>query len=1058
MYSITFTAHNGVGADATQNFKLTVNQAPAITTNPANQTVTAGSNASFTAAANGSPAPTVQWQVSTDNGVTFNSVGGATSATLALTAVTAAQNGNKYQAVFTNTVGSATTTAATLGVVPPPAITSLTAGATTITAGNSTTLTAAFSGGTGSVNNGGGTVTSGTPVTVTPSATTTYTLTVTNAAGTSVTAQATVTVVAAPVITSFTPGAATITAGSPTTLTAVFSGGTGSVNNGVGVLTSGTGVNITPLISTTYTLTVTNAAGASVTANTTVTVVAAPVITSFTPGVATITAGSPTTLTAVFSGGMGSVDQSVGAVTSGTPVNISPSTTTVYTLTVTNAAGTSVTAQATVTVNQALAITSANSTTFTVGAPGTFTLTASGGITPFTWSWTAAMGSSLPPGLNISTNGNNTGSISGTPITAGSFSVVVTVTDSESPGAKAFATLNIVIAPPAVLLITSGNPTNGVAGAAYGSGGNGITLTATGGVKPYTWSWAAKSGSGSQTPPGLVISTNSNTNNGLIAGTPSSTGSFQVTVTVTDSTMATVSADYNITITVPSGCTRGPATLCGQFTFLAQGASGTSEAPVMIAGTFTADGNNHITAGILDFNSVSLTRTQVPITLGPPTAYQVGQDGRGTITLGTSTPINGNGTIQFTFALNSTGTFAFLFESDDVSTAGTGNHASGYMQVVDSTQFTAASISGGYALGLLGGTSSATRPRSSAIAAVSASGSGCGLTSNGNGVFINNGAGTPSTVTTSFTCGNGGLSTIDPSTGRGTVTIVLASAGSFSTQSLNFSFYVIDATKLIFISTDSAGLNLPILSGTMFKQLKTSFSTSDLACGFREANNIACIFGLSGESSAGSHVGAGRAVGTSLGSLTVTSDDNNGGVVTPTKTTANWTVSISSNGLGAIVPLPSANSSSAEFVLIDTDNAILAVADGSVQVGLIRRQTAFAPSSAPGSFILGTQLVGNGRVTNASGFVAVAPPATNAPINGRIDLEQTTGTPTEVPGAGFVASYTMSSPATGRGTGTTTSPSSGPSQFIIYNVGPKEIILLESDSTNKQPMLIDLIQ
>jgi len=167
-------------------------------------------------------------------------------------------------------------------------------------------------------------------------------------------------------------------------------------------------------------------------------------------------------------------------------------------------------------------------------------------------------------------------------------------------------------------------------------------------------------------------------------------------------------------------------------------------------------------------------------------------------------------------------------------------------------------------------------------------------------------------------------------------------------------------------------------------------------------------------------------------------------------------------GLGTIVPPFSANSSSAEFVLIDTDNAILAVADGSVQVGVIRRQIAFAPSSAPGRFIFGTQLVGNGRVTNASGVVAVAPPApnANAPMNGTIDLEQTITptTSTEVPGAPFVAVYTMNSPLTGRGTGTTTPPSPGPSQFVIWNVGPKEIILLESDSTSPQPILIDLIQ
>jgi len=241
---------------------------------------------------------------------------------------------------------------ATLNVtaVPPPAITSFTAGAATITAGNSTTLTAVFSGGTGVVNNGVGTVTSGTPVSVTPATTTTYALTVTNSAGTSVMATATVTVVPPPTITSFTAGAATITAGSSTTLTGVFSGGAGTISNGVGAVTSGTAVTVTPTTTTTYTLTVTNSAGTSITATVTVTVVPPPTITSFTAGAAAITPGNSTTLIAVFSGGGGTGNNGVGPVTSGTAVTVTPASTTTYTLTVTNAAATSVTAAVTVAV------------------------------------------------------------------------------------------------------------------------------------------------------------------------------------------------------------------------------------------------------------------------------------------------------------------------------------------------------------------------------------------------------------------------------------------------------------------------------------------------------------------------------------------------------------------------------------------------------------------------------------------------------------------------------------------------------------------------------------
>jgi hypothetical protein len=122
-YQAMFT--NSIGSATTTAATLTVNFGPSVTTNPVSHSVAAGSNATFTAAANGNPAPTVQWQISTDGGATFNNIAGGTSTTLSFTALLA-QNGNQYRAVFTNLVGSATTTAATLTVTPTsiPTVTS----------------------------------------------------------------------------------------------------------------------------------------------------------------------------------------------------------------------------------------------------------------------------------------------------------------------------------------------------------------------------------------------------------------------------------------------------------------------------------------------------------------------------------------------------------------------------------------------------------------------------------------------------------------------------------------------------------------------------------------------------------------------------------------------------------------------------------------------------------------------------------------------------------------------------------------------------------------------
>jgi hypothetical protein len=113
-YRAVFT--NSAGSATTSAATLTVQYAPSVTTNPRSTTVSAGQTATFTAAASSNPAATVQWQLSTDGGTTWTDITGATSTTLTLTNVSLSQNHYKYRAVFTNSIGSATTTAATLTV------------------------------------------------------------------------------------------------------------------------------------------------------------------------------------------------------------------------------------------------------------------------------------------------------------------------------------------------------------------------------------------------------------------------------------------------------------------------------------------------------------------------------------------------------------------------------------------------------------------------------------------------------------------------------------------------------------------------------------------------------------------------------------------------------------------------------------------------------------------------------------------------------------------------------------------------------------------------------
>ena len=118
--------------------------APKVTSQPTGNTVTSGTSASFTAAASGIPAPSVQWQVSNNGGSNWANITGATTDTYSFTTAEG-DDTKQYHAVFTNTYGNSTTSAATLTVQYAPSITTQPAN-TTINDGQSATFTAAATG------------------------------------------------------------------------------------------------------------------------------------------------------------------------------------------------------------------------------------------------------------------------------------------------------------------------------------------------------------------------------------------------------------------------------------------------------------------------------------------------------------------------------------------------------------------------------------------------------------------------------------------------------------------------------------------------------------------------------------------------------------------------------------------------------------------------------------------------------------------------------------------------------------------------------------------------
>jgi hypothetical protein len=144
-YRAVFT--NTYGTANSSAASLTVNEAPAITTQPTNQTAAPGSTATFTAAASGTPTPTVKWQVNTGSG--FSDIAGATSTTYTTGTLSSAENGYQYRAIFTNGIGSdATSNSASLTVNSDniaPSITSHPSN-TTVNSGSTASFSAAASG------------------------------------------------------------------------------------------------------------------------------------------------------------------------------------------------------------------------------------------------------------------------------------------------------------------------------------------------------------------------------------------------------------------------------------------------------------------------------------------------------------------------------------------------------------------------------------------------------------------------------------------------------------------------------------------------------------------------------------------------------------------------------------------------------------------------------------------------------------------------------------------------------------------------------------------------
>ncbi len=499
----TFTVTGANGAcSSTRTITIVVNPLPTVSITSTPIAICAGGSATLT----GSGASTYTWN---PGGLIGTSVIVSPSVTTVFTATGTSAAGCNNTATFTLTVN------------PLPIIVA-SASPTSICSGATATLSA--SGATSFTWNPGNL--SGATVTVNPTTSTVFTVTGTNALGCTNTRTVNLTVTPNPTVNA-SATSTTICLGNSTTLTAT---GATSFTWNPGNITTATAV-VSPTISTTFTVTGANGACSS---SQIINIVVNPLpVVSIASTPTAICAGGSATLT-----GSGAVTYTwnPGNIV-GTSVVVSPSVTTVFTVTGSNVAGCNNTATFTLTVNPLpILITSASPTAICSGATATLSAI---GATSFTW---------------------NPGNLTGATVTVSpTSSTVFTVTGANALGCTTTTTQNLFVTPTPTIN-ASASPTPVCLG-------NSVTLTAVGAAS-FTWN------------PGAIIGSTT-------VVTPSTTTSFTVTGSIGNCTNTAVVPVFVVPSPVLS-VTVTPSTIClgdssvlsvsgaNSYTWLPSGATGTS--------------------------------------------------------------------------------------------------------------------------------------------------------------------------------------------------------------------------------------------------------------------------------------------------------------------------------------------------------------------------------------------------------------------------------------------------------------------------------------------------
>jgi hypothetical protein len=660
----------------------------------------------------------------------------------------------------------------------------------------------------------------------------------------------------------------------------------------------------------------------------------------------------------------------------------------------------------------------------TVGSAYSATLTGTGGVTPYSWAVTTG---SLPAGLTL---GASSGTISGTPTTAGNSSFTVTLTDSGSLTATANYTIAVSTAP---LQITTSSITNGTVGTAYSQ-----VFAASGGSGNYSWSLTA--GASALTTLGLTLSSG-----GTLSGTPTTAGSYPFTVQVTDtSNQSTQTASFTLVVSsvAASTCTHdgsANALLNGNYAFVLSGFDPSGNT-YDVVGDFKANGTGTISSGNADANSTAFTGAEQQYTFTG--TYSVGDsanDNRGTTTWSNT---NTSGTTlpsstTYCFAADAiTGGVAYsgwMVEAD-----GSGFMLTGYYEIQNPTYFVPATLNTGYVFGLHGVGSSTPANRSTAAGVIDFNGSG-GISGGQADLATYDNSTQSTTYQAKQSISSSGSSYTLASNGRGTATI------STPSGNIEFVFYLI-GTGQEFVTLSTGTGSGGVVTGTGLRQTTTSFTASDVTG--------SAVYRANGTTNpTTTPVGDDVRVGQyTFGSSSVaeTYDENSGGTISLDQT-ASGTFTIASNGYLSL----SGVSGNANFYLYSQDSGFGVDASNGAEFYYMEQQAApsggFTTAGLAGStFSFGTIFP---AAYNSSGSNSY--PITEAGVVSFGSGGALTGTEDRVTAPGLTANLNLDSAITatyaidstnGSTTGRLIFSQAGTPVVVGYLVSPDIVFLIQVNS------------